>query len=160
VVRDMVRERGLPTDIAHVLLRIDLSRYLRAIRCPKCHAVRAAADFLKTWKRIDGRVWMFGDARLGCQSCAPPPAPFPVEPGVRIKELRDESGTPMRWRQRTREGEFGPHHAMESMELLHDTARRVFRPQPRRDRARDTDGAPYGSGPSQTGALWDDGDGV
>ena len=113
-----------------------LTGYVGDVRCAECRRNLPAEAFLTDWERDrEGRAWLRAPRAI-CARCAPPPRPLPCESGMRIAEIRGESGEPLRWRQRRRDGQFGQWRAMDQMELRRMApGGNVFRPQPRRERA-------------------------
>src|SRR5262245_50494995 len=110
----------LPSDHPTGKLYVDLHNYVGPLWCAKCQQDRPAGSFLQHWtRRKDGRVWMSGTARDFCVLCAPTRFDiFPCESGMRIAELRDSHGEPVRWRQHDVENNFGKWYSMKEMELL------------------------------------------
>jgi hypothetical protein len=128
----------LPTD-EHKSgkLLIDLRGFLADVACSVCGQVRSASDFLKTWTVADKTVWLSGDSRRVCNTCEPPPRPFPLRSGMQVRGLVDASGASLTWRERNLDRPFGPALPLEKMGLrIMRPGENVVKPQPKR----------YGSG--------------
>lgn len=140
--------RPLPAETSTGTQVFNLSGFTPQ-RCPHCRLDRPVTEFLKTWMLADdGYVYLRGSVADGCVSCRPPARPFPIHRDrrgklrMRIAELRDINGEPLRWRDRYQGGPTGQWLAIKNLGLrmMQDG---TIRNQPRRDRTHDVYGQPY-----------------